>query len=521
MRGRDLAAIRARAPVCWRADRDRRALRSPARALAALALVAALGLLGSPTVGGQEQPERWRGRPLAEALEDLLDRGLRLVYSSDLIRPEMRVLVEPAASALQVRLEQLLEPHRLTVQVGPAGHLLVVRRPRRTLEVGLVTPRPGEVTVGEVEVEAIVLGEEPVERLEVLVNGQVRAELRSAPWRTTLLLTGDAAEWRISALAHGRWGGVDRATVTTRNVVYRDQVEVALREVYVTVADRGGFTGELRPEHFRVIDGAAEIAPSSLDRVRIPLVAAVLIDTSRSMQGRALEAAVAGAETFLLELSAGDEAMVLLFSDRIRAMTPFTRDRRRLPVELEGITADGGTALNDHLYAALRLLDTGRGWPVVVLLSDGADVLSALSMEEVRWKISTSDAAIYWLRLGSAGRTPRQGVSSAWRDAAGNQHELEELERAVRESGGSVIDLAGSGEVAGAFDAVVEELREQYVLSYAPPPPTAPPAGAAGPSSAERPRPLSPAPVIVRSTLPGLRVRSLAKDFDRTPPPTP
>ncbi|HVS66463.1 MAG TPA: VWA domain-containing protein [Thermoanaerobaculia bacterium] len=481
--------------------------RAAARALTVVALAAALvGALPILPAGAQEPAEPWVGRPLAEAMEDLLDRGLRLVYSSDLIRPEMRVLVEPTASAMQVRLEQLLEPHGLTVQVGPAGHLLVVRRARPPLEVRLVSPRPGDVTVGEVEVEAMVLGEEPVDRLEVLVDDETRAELSSPPWRTTLLLSGDATEWRIAALAHGRWGGVDRATVTTRNVVFRDQVQVALREVYVTVADRGDWAGELEPEHFRVIDGGVEIRPSSLDRVRVPLIAAVLIDTSQSMQGRALEAAVAGAETFLQELSAGDEAMVMLFSDRVRAMTPFARGRRRLPADFEGTTADGGTALNDHLYAALRLLDTGRGWPVVVLLSDGADVLSALTMEEVRWKIASSDAAIYWLRIGSRERSQRQRVSSAWRDAAGNQLELEELEQAVRESGGSVIDLAGSREVAGAFETVVEELREQYVLSYAPPPV----AGADSSAAAREASPLSPGPVTVRSTLPHLRLRSLA-----------
>ena len=494
------------------------------RVVLGLALATALvPAVTSPASGAQEQPAPWVGRPLAEALEDLLERGLRLVYSSDLVRSEMRVRVEPTASALQVRLEQLLEPHGLTVQVGPAGHLLVVRRSRPALEVGLVSPRPGEVTVGEVEVEAIVLGEEPVDRLEVLVDGEVRAELRSPPWRTTLMLTGDAPEWTLSVLAHGRWGGVDRATVTTRNVVYRDQVEVALREVYLTVADRGGWTAELLAEHFRVVDGGVEIVPSSLDRVRVPLSAAVLIDTSQSMEGRALEAAVAGAEAFLRKLAAGDEAMVMLFSDRVRALIPFTPDRpdrhdhRRLPAELDGLTADGGTALNDHLYAGLRLLDTGRGWPVVVLLSDGADLLSALSMEEVRWKIAAGNVAIYWLRLGSGDRSARPGVSSAWRDAAGNQRELDELERAVRESGGSVIDIANSREVAGAFDSVVEELSEQYVLAYAPLPPSVAIAGGrpgAGPVPA-----LPRRPVSVRSTLPGLRLRALSSDvLSRTPP---
>ncbi|HVS15861.1 MAG TPA: VWA domain-containing protein [Thermoanaerobaculia bacterium] len=488
--------------------------RDVARAVTLVLAAALAWSLPAPSVRAQDEPAVWVGRPLAEALEDLFDRGLRLVYSSDLIRPEMLVLVEPTASAMQVRLEQLLEPHGLTGQVGPAGHLLVVRRPRAALEVDLVRPRGGAVTVGQVEVEATVVGDEPIERLELWVGGELRAELRGPPWRATLLLTGDEPEWRITAVARGRWGGHDRATVTTRNVVYRDRVEVALREVYVTVAERGGWQGELRPEHFVVIDGGVEVAPSSLDRTRVPLAAAVLIDTSQSMQGR-LAAAAGGARTFLRRLSEADEAMVMLFSDRVRALTPFTRDHRRHAVVLDGVEADGGTALNDHLYVALRLVEARGGWPVVVLLSDGADLLSALSMAEVRWKIAASDAAIYWLRLGSIGSEAPQAVSSAWRDAAGNQRELAELERGVRESGGTVIDLEDTREVAGAFDAVVEELRQQYVLTYAPPP-----AAQGGTRQGGRGGSVSRR-VTVRSTLPGLRLRTLAKDFERATPLTP
>jgi Mg-chelatase subunit ChlD len=185
-------------------------------------------------------------------------------------------------------------------------------------------------------------------------------------------------------------------------------------------------------------------------------------------------------------------------------MTPFTRDPAQLATLLDGLEAGGGTALNDHLYAALRLLDAGAGWPVVVLLSDGADLLSALTMSQVRQKIESSEAAIYWLRLSSPEASTVRGASSAWRDAAGNQAELEALQRAVVASGGRVLELASPREVAGAFDAILRELDEQYVLSYTPPP------GSSRNGT-----------VSVRSTLPGLRLLYRAKGFDAAPPLTP
>jgi Ca-activated chloride channel family protein len=133
---------------------------------------------------------------------------------------------------------------------------------------------------------------------------------------------------------------------------------------------------------------------------------------------------------------------------------------------VEGTTASGGTALNDHLYAALRLLDERPGRRIVVLLSDGADVTSALSATDLRWKIQRSDAAIFWLRL-QRGRA-EQSFSSAWRDVRANDREIAGLEQAVAESGGRIGVVAPGVDLAPAFAAVVAELREQYVLGYYP-----------------------------------------------------
>ena len=44
---------------------------------------------------GQGRP--YAGRPVAEVLEELQDGGLRLVFSSDLVPPTLRVKAEPTA----------------------------------------------------------------------------------------------------------------------------------------------------------------------------------------------------------------------------------------------------------------------------------------------------------------------------------------------------------------------------------------------------------------------------------------
>ena len=61
-------------------------------------------------------------------------RGLRLVFTSEMVTPDMRVRVEPRASAPKDQLAELLQPHGLTAENGPGGILQVVRQKKSTVE---------------------------------------------------------------------------------------------------------------------------------------------------------------------------------------------------------------------------------------------------------------------------------------------------------------------------------------------------------------------------------------------------
>jgi Ca-activated chloride channel family protein len=69
------------------------------------------------------------GRPLAEALRLLEARGLGLIFSSELVRPDMRVASEPKATRLEDVLAEILRPHGLAFRPGPGGKMLVVSAP--------------------------------------------------------------------------------------------------------------------------------------------------------------------------------------------------------------------------------------------------------------------------------------------------------------------------------------------------------------------------------------------------------
>jgi hypothetical protein len=83
-----------------------------------------------PVVRVQSRQDTLIGRRLEDALRVLETRGLRLVFSSELVTPDMRVRAEPRATATSEQLEELLEPHGLVAERGPGGVMQVVRKKR-------------------------------------------------------------------------------------------------------------------------------------------------------------------------------------------------------------------------------------------------------------------------------------------------------------------------------------------------------------------------------------------------------
>ncbi len=88
-----------------------------------LAVVLGLNFCGALAV----EPEDLRGLPLEQALEALRADGLAIIYSSDLVRPWMRVLSAPVSDEPSEMLTEILAPVGLAVRAGPSGIALVVR----------------------------------------------------------------------------------------------------------------------------------------------------------------------------------------------------------------------------------------------------------------------------------------------------------------------------------------------------------------------------------------------------------
>ena len=81
---------------------------------------------------GIAEAATFQGLTVEQALEQMRDGGIALFYSSDLVKPWMRIEHEPTATEPRALLTEILAPHGITVADGPDGALLLVREIQRT-----------------------------------------------------------------------------------------------------------------------------------------------------------------------------------------------------------------------------------------------------------------------------------------------------------------------------------------------------------------------------------------------------
>ncbi|MPY89740.1 MAG: serine hydrolase [Luteitalea sp.] len=96
---------------------------------AAIAMIAATA--SQAVVTAETRAEPFAGRPLHDALQALRREGLKIIFSTELVRSDMLVSDEPRATSPRKILDELLRPHGLRAKDGPRETVLVVKAPPR------------------------------------------------------------------------------------------------------------------------------------------------------------------------------------------------------------------------------------------------------------------------------------------------------------------------------------------------------------------------------------------------------
>ena len=155
-----------------------------------------------------------RGMPIDELLESMRADGVALLYSSDLIKPWMRVAEEPRAVDPQALLAEVLAPYGITVTHGPEDTLMLVREPtrapRHTLPGSERSPAPTPIEAVIVSASHYYFGDQPTLAPAILTAAQleVMPDLGEDPIRALARLPGVASQ-DFSSRVNVRGGTVD------------------------------------------------------------------------------------------------------------------------------------------------------------------------------------------------------------------------------------------------------------------------------------------------------------------------
>lgn len=212
----------------------------------------------------------------------------------------------------------------------------------------------------------------------------------------------------------------------------------------------------LLQKQFRVFEDGVEQEIVSFGTEETPFAAVILLDTSGSMEER-VTLARAAAIQFIDGLRNEDNVAIYNFHSKIKLVQDFSNSRN-LREQAFDLKADGMTVLNDAIYKAAQLLSTrAEKRRAIIVLSDGADTQSGRSSDAALKAAMLANASVYTVDMSA--------MNTGGRDRIQNQGVLKNF---AEKTGGKFVATPGGVAMRDAFRRIVEELGQQYTITYQP-----------------------------------------------------
>ena len=324
---------------------------------------------------------------------------------------------------------------------------------RRGFSIRITEPTSQTPLFGKVKISAEVKIDDPqyLDRVEFYVGEKVIFVDREKPFQCFHNFGSISKSWVIRAVAY------HKEDVSVSDFIISKKLEVHYEEfvnrviLSATVVDKKGlFVRDLQKDDLTVYEGGTPQKIIDFYTETRPIMLALLVDTSGSMRDEMDEVHKA-ASSFIDTMRAEDTALVIDFSEKVFLLQDLTGDKALLKEAVNSTYGLGGTALYDALHAAYRKLNKIEGRKAIILLSDGEDTESFIDYKRVLEEAKASDVAIFSIGLGTSfTNAPDRGI-------------LKEL---AEETGGKAFFPSKAEKLGSVYEAIADELRTQYYLTY-------------------------------------------------------
>ncbi len=239
---------------------------------------------------------------------------------------------------------------------------------------------------------------------------------------------------------------------------------------------RGEYLSRLQADDFVVIEDGAERPIQLFREDTIPVNVVFLIDASYSVNDILPNIADA-AVTYAARLRPDDRFSAVIFAHKPIKVLDWTDDVASFQRALKNIKTFGKTALYDSMqYAIENLFDHVQGKKGLVILTDGVDNSSRNSLSSVMKKAADQQITVYpiinsfstserYREMAKNERSRLSHVSKYFLAYIDAQNEFIDL---VKSNGGRVIFSNGYSDLKGIYESLVDELKNQYALSFQP-----------------------------------------------------
>jgi VWFA-related protein len=261
---------------------------------------------------------------------------------------------------------------------------------------------------------------------------------------------------------------------------YSLKVNVPLVNVDVLVTTKDGqFIPGLKQGNFRVLEDGVPQDVKHFGVSQAPITAVLLVEfasTNYVFMRDALQASYA----FANSLKKDDWVAVSYYDMQPHILVDFTQDKRAVYGALNQLRIPGfaETNLFDALYDTLDRLERVEGKKYVILVTTGIDTFSRLTLDKIMKKIKdTKDVTIFPISVGWMLREYCDTHPGYCRNAhgmgipVGHMDYLQgdnEMRTFAAMTGGRAYFPRFQAEYGEEFQAISEDIRNQYTLSYAP-----------------------------------------------------
>jgi VWFA-related protein len=209
-------------------------------------------------------------------------------------------------------------------------------------------------------------------------------------------------------------------------------------------------------EAFRVFENGRPQTISYFANANVPLELIAALDISGSM-GPAMPKLKQAVREFLIAVPSGNEVTLVGFNDTIFPLTRRATNPADRVKAIDRLAPWGSTSLYDAVLRTVAMLGRQTGRKALIVFSDGEDQGSHATIADVERGLQASDVTLYMIGQG-------RGSS--------NERLKEVMERLCRPTGGRALFRDSIDELRESFAELLDELSNQYLLSYAPPPAT-------------------------------------------------